>query len=246
MNTNHSAIRTILATAALVVPLLAAPKAEAEQDPTEPARVEMVRTQMAARDVRDPVVLEAMRNVRRHLFIPDAQVRHAYEDRPLSIGHGQTISQPYIVALMTELAQPKPDHKVLEIGSGSGYQAAVLAEIVDHVYTIEIVEPLSRWATERLQLAGYTNATVKHADGYHGWPEHAPFDAIVVTAAAPHIPPPLIEQLKDGGRMIIPVGSRFRTQQLVLVEKQGDRITTRNMLPVRFVPFTRAGELYEE
>jgi protein-L-isoaspartate(D-aspartate) O-methyltransferase len=246
MNTRHSIFRACLATAALAVSLMAARPAHAQADPTESMRQEMVRTQIAARDVRNPAVLEAMRNVRRHLFIPDAQVRHAYEDRPLSIGHGQTISQPYIVALMTELAQPKPDHKVLEIGSGSGYQAAVLAEIVNHVYTIEIVEPLSRWATERLQLAGYTNATVKHADGYHGWPEHAPFDAIVVTAAAPHIPPPLIEQLKDGGRMVIPVGSRFRTQQLVLVEKQGDRITTRNMLPVRFVPFTRAGDLYGE
>jgi protein-L-isoaspartate(D-aspartate) O-methyltransferase len=246
MNTRHSIFRACLATAALAVSLMAARPAHAQADPTESMRQEMVRTQIAARDVRNPAVLEAMRNVRRHLFVPESQIRHAYEDRPLSIGHGQTISQPYIVALMTELAQPKPDHKVLEIGSGSGYQAAVLAEIVNHVYTIEIVEPLSRWATERLQLAGYTNATVKHADGYHGWPEHAPFDAIVVTAAAPHIPPPLIEQLKDGGRMVIPVGSRFRTQQLVLVEKQGDRITTRNMLPVRFVPFTRAGDLYGE
>ncbi len=239
-------IRVLMSVVVLAMLPLVEAGAQAEKDPTEPARLEMVRTQIAARDVRTPEVLDAMRNVRRHLFVPENQVRHAYEDRPLSIGHGQTISQPYIVALMTELAQPKPDHKVLEIGSGSGYQAAVLAEIVDHVYTIEIVEPLSRWATERLQLAGYTNATVKHADGYHGWPEHAPFDAIVVTAAAPHIPPPLIEQLKDGGRMVIPVGSRFRTQQLVLVEKQGDRITTRNMLPVRFVPFTRAGDLNGE
>jgi protein-L-isoaspartate(D-aspartate) O-methyltransferase len=246
MNTRHSIFRACLAAAALAVSLMAARPAHAQPDATESMRHEMVRMQIAARDVRNPAVLEAMRNVRRHLFVPENQVRHAYEDRPLSIGHGQTISQPYIVALMTELAQPKPDHKVLEIGSGSGYQAAVLAEIVDHVYTIEIVEPLSRWATERLEVAGYTNATVQHADGYHGWPEHAPFDAIVVTAAAPHIPPPLIEQLKDGGRMIIPVGSRFRTQQLVLVEKQGDRITTRNMLPVRFVPFTRAGNLYGE
>jgi protein-L-isoaspartate(D-aspartate) O-methyltransferase len=169
---------------------------------------------------------------------PKGSRTHAYEDRPLAIGHGQTISQPYIVALMTELARPRPDSKVLEIGSGSGYQAAVLAEIAAHVYTIEIVAPLAAWAAQRLQRAGYQNVTVKHADGYHGWEEQAPFDAIVVTAAASHIPPPLIAQLKDGGRMVIPVGSRFRTQQLVLVEKQGDRITTRNMLPVRFVPFT--------
>jgi protein-L-isoaspartate(D-aspartate) O-methyltransferase len=246
MKTSLDMFRILLLAAALAAPGTAVPAAQEPKDPTVRPRHDMVRTQIAARDVRNPAVLAAMRHTPRHLFVPENQVRHAYEDRPLSIGHGQTISQPYIVALMTELAQPQPDHKVLEIGSGSGYQAAVLAEIVNHVYTIEIVEPLSLWATERLELAGYTNATVKHADGYHGWPEHAPFDAIVVTAAAPHIPPPLIEQLKDGGRMVIPVGSRFRTQQLVLVEKHGDRITTRNMLPVRFVPFTRAGKLYEE
>jgi protein-L-isoaspartate(D-aspartate) O-methyltransferase len=232
------AISTLVA--AFPSPTLAGP------DPTARPRADMVRTQIAARGVADPAVLAAMRMVPRHLFVPEEQVPHAYEDRPLTIGHGQTISQPYIVALMTELARPGPDSKVLEIGAGSGYQAAVLAEIVDRVYTIEIVEPLSRWARERLTLAGYTNAIVRHADGYHGWEEHAPFDAIVVTAAAPHIPPPLIAQLKDGGRMVIPVGSRFRTQQLVLVEKHGDRITTRNLLPVRFVPFTRAGELYAE
>jgi protein-L-isoaspartate(D-aspartate) O-methyltransferase len=233
-----------LALSALVAafprPALAGP------DPTARPRAEMVRTQIAARGVSDPAVLAALRKVPRHLFVPDEQVPHAYEDRPLAIGHGQTISQPYIVALMTELARPGPGSTVLEIGAGSGYQAAVLAEIADRVYTIEIVEPLSRWAHERLALAGYVQTEVRHADGYHGWEEHAPFDAIVVTAAAPHIPPPLIAQLKDGGRMVIPVGSRFRTQQLVLVEKHGDRITTRNLLPVRFVPFTRAGELYAE
>jgi protein-L-isoaspartate(D-aspartate) O-methyltransferase len=221
---------------------LLAPGVPAHSDPTENTRLEMVRTQIAARDVRDPAVLAAMRTVKRHLFVPEGQERQAYEDRPVAIGHGQTISQPYIVALMTELVRPRPDSKVLEIGSGSGYQAAVLAEITEHVYTIEIVAPLAAWATQRLQRAGYNNVTVKHADGYFGWAEHAPFDAIVVTAAAPHIPPSLIAQLKDGGRMVIPVGSRFRTQQLVLVEKQGDRITTRNMLPVRFVPFTGVGE----
>lgn len=200
----------------------------------------MVNQQLMTRGIENPRVLEAMRAAKRHLFIPPPRDRDAYADRPLPIGHGQTISQPYIVALMTELIQPREDFRVLEIGAGSGYQAAVLAEIVDQVYTVEIVEPLSVWAAERLELAGYENVTVKHADGYYGWEEHAPFDAIVVTAAAPHIPPPLIEQLKDGGRMIIPVGSRFRTQQLVLVEKDGDRVTTRNILPVRFVPFTRA------
>lgn len=202
----------------------------------------MVERQIEARGVTDPAVLRAMRNARRHLFVPEGQTRHAYEDSPLPIGHGQTISQPFIVALMTELVRPTPECRVLEIGAGSGYQAAVLAEIVDHVYTVEIIEPLAKWAGERLKLAGYENVTVKHADGYHGWEEHAPFDAIVVTAAAPHIPPPLIAQLKDGGRMVIPVGSRFRTQQLVLVEKDGERVTTRNLLPVRFVPFTREDE----
>jgi len=228
--------------AALVLPWFGTP---ALADPTEKARLEMVRTQIAGRNVSDPAVLAAMRATKRHLFVPEGQQGSAYEDRPLAIGHGQTISQPYIVALMTELVRPTADAKVLEIGSGSGYQAAVLAEIVAQVYTIEIVPPLADWAAQRLELAGYTNVTVQHGDGYHGWEEQAPFDAIVVTAAASHIPPPLIAQLKDGGRMIIPVGSRFRTQQLVLVEKDGDRITTRNMLPVRFVPFTRSGDQTE-
>jgi protein-L-isoaspartate(D-aspartate) O-methyltransferase len=232
------AFRLSWVTTMMAVFFLLAPAVPAHSDPTEKERLEMVQTQIAARGVRDPAVLAAMRTAKRHLFVPEGQERHAYEDRPLAIGHGQTISQPYIVALMTELARPRPDSKVLEIGSGSGYQAAVLAEIAAHVYTIEIVAPLAAWAAQRLQRAGYQNVTVKHADGYYGWEKHAPFDAIVVTAAASHIPPPLIAQLKDGGRMVIPVGSRFRTQQLVLVEKQGDRITTRNMLPVRFVPFT--------
>ena len=203
------------------------------------ARMRLVDETIAARGVEDEEVLDAMRRVERHLFIPDNQVQHAYEDRPIPIGHGQTISQPYIVALMTEVVKPQSDHRVLEIGAGSGYQAAVLAELVDHVYTVEIVPPLAEWAEERLDVAGYTNVTVRHADGFYGWEEHAPFDAIVVTAAAPHIPPPLLEQLREGGRMIIPVGSRFRTQQLVLVEKEDGEFQTRNLLPVRFVPFTR-------
>jgi len=214
--------------------------AHGQSDPTADARLEMVRTQIAGRDVTDPAVLAAMRTVPRHAFVPANQADNAYQDRPLAIGHGQTISQPYIVGLMTQLVRPQKDFKVLEIGSGSGYQAAVLAAIVNHVYTIEIVPPLAEWARQHLEQAGIRNATVKQADGYFGWQEHAPFDAIVVTAAAPHIPPPLISQLKDGGRMVIPVGSRWRTQQLVLVEKKGDQITTRNVLPVSFVPFTRA------
>ncbi len=225
---------------AFVVGFLCVWVSVAEADSQEEARMRLVEETIAARGVTDSDVLDAMRRVQRHLFIPEDQVRHAYEDRPVPIGHGQTISQPYIVALMTEIVQPKPDFRVLEIGAGSGYQAAVLAELVDHVYTVEIVPPLADWAQERLKLAGYTNVTVRHADGYYGWEEHAPFDAIVVTAAAPHIPPPLLEQLREGGRMIIPVGSRFRTQQLVLVEKQDGAFKTRNVLPVRFVPFTRS------
>ena len=209
-------------------------------DGFERERNQMVRTQIQARGIADRATLNAMRNVPRHLYVPFAQRRNAYQDRPLPIGFGQTISQPYIVAYMTEIIQPRPDHNVLEIGTGSGYQAAVLAEIVDQVYTIEIVRPLGVQAREKLN-AQYDNVHVKIADGYHGWEEHAPFDAIVVTAAAEYIPPPLVEQLKPGGRMIIPVGSPFQMQHLMLVEKHEDgRITTRSLMPVRFVPFERA------
>lgn len=209
-------------------------------DGFERERNQMVRTQIQARGIADRATLNAMRNVPRHLYVPFAQRRNAYQDRPLPIGFGQTISQPYIVAYMTEIIQPRPEHRVLEIGTGSGYQAAVLAEIVDQVYTIEIVRPLGVQAREKLN-AQYDNVHVKIADGYHGWEEHAPFDAIVVTAAAEYIPPPLVEQLKPGGRMIIPVGSPFQMQHLMLVEKHEDgRITTRSLMPVRFVPFERA------
>jgi protein-L-isoaspartate(D-aspartate) O-methyltransferase len=191
------------------------------------------------KDALDPRVLEALGRVPRHEFVPEAQRRFAYENRPLPIGHGQTISQPYIVAIMTDLIGPEPDHRVLEIGTGSGYQAAVLAELVDAVYTIEIIEPLGRGGKARLQGLGYDNVTVRLGDGYYGWPEAGPFDAIVVTAAASHVPPPLLSQLKPSGRMIIPVGSRFLTQQLLLIEKEADgRIRTRQLLPVRFVPLT--------
>ncbi len=203
-------------------------------------REAMVRTQIRARGIRDRATLNAMRSVPRHLYVPHVQRRNAYQDRPLPIGYGQTISQPYIVAYMTEIIDPRPDHKVLEIGTGSGYQAAVLAEIIDEVYTIEIIRQLGEQAKEVLN-AQYDNVYVKIADGYYGWEEHGPFDAIVVTAAAEYIPPPLVEQLKEGGRMIIPVGSPFQTQQLMLVTKEDDgRINTRNLMPVRFVPFERA------
>jgi len=187
----------------------------------------------------DARVMQALATVPRHEFVPADERRHAYENRPLPIGHGQTISQPYIVAVMTDLLEPKPTDKVLEIGAGSGYQAAVLGALTAQVYTVEIIEPLGLAAGERLQRLGYANVHARVGDGYYGWPEAAPFDAIVVTAAAGHIPPPLIQQLKPGGRMVIPVGSTFMVQQLVLVEKDMDgRLTTRQILPVRFVPLT--------
>lgn len=187
----------------------------------------------------DPRVIEVMGQVPRHRFVPLSVRDKAYENRPLSIGYGQTISQPYIVAIMTDLTSPGPEARALEVGTGSGYQAAVLSRLVDKVYTMEIVEPLGEEAIERLQRLGYDNIEVSITDGYYGWETHAPFDIIIVTAAASHIPPPLIKQLKPGGKMIIPVGSRFMTQQLLLIEKETDEQTTvRQILPVRFVPLT--------
>jgi protein-L-isoaspartate(D-aspartate) O-methyltransferase len=208
-------------------------------DPFEAAREKMVRTQIAARDVSDAATLRAMRSVQRHRFVPESWRDAAYDDRPLPIGYGQTISQPYIVAYMTELVKPRRDHRVLEIGTGSGYQAAVLAEIVDSVFTIEIITELATPASDLLKHLGYNNVVVKNADGYYGWKEKGPFDAIVVTAAAEHIPPPLVEQLKDGGKMIIPVGTPFFVQTLTLVEKSGKNVSTKSLIPVRFVPLTR-------
>ncbi len=187
----------------------------------------------------DPRVLAAMGRVPRHQFVPDKLQDVAYENRPLPIGHGQTISQPYIVAVMTDLLGVQSDDRVLEVGTGSGYQAAVLAELVAHMYSIEIVEPLAIQANKRLQRLGYANVAIRHGDGYYGWEQHAPFDAIIVTAAASHIPPPLIAQLKPGGRMVIPVGTRFLVQELLMVVKDSDgAVTTRQLLPVRFVPLT--------
>jgi protein-L-isoaspartate(D-aspartate) O-methyltransferase len=191
------------------------------------------------KETLDPRVMAAMAKVPRHEFVPAGQRDHAYENRPLPIGYGQTISQPYIVALMSDLIKPQPGDRVLELGTGSGYQAAILAELVAQVYSIEIIEELGKEAGERLSRLGYDNVTLRIGDGYYGWEEHAPFDAIVVTAAASHVPPPLVAQLKPGGRMVIPVGSRFLTQQLVLVEKQADgQLLTRQILPVKFVPLT--------
>jgi len=187
----------------------------------------------------DEKVLSALNEVRRHEFVPRNARDEAYANHPLPIGHGQTISQPYIVALMTDLVNPEEGDVVLEIGTGSGYQAAVLAKLVKKVYSIEIIEPLAKSASERLDRLGYENVETRLGDGYYGWEEHAPFDAIVVTAAASHVPPPLIQQVKPGGRMIIPVGGRFMLQYLLLIEKAIDgEIVTRQITAVRFVPLT--------
>ncbi|WP_189603007.1 protein-L-isoaspartate(D-aspartate) O-methyltransferase [Salinimicrobium marinum] len=211
-----------------------------DQDKYQQKRQQMVSQYLASRGISDKATLEAMRNVERHKMVPEAMREHAYEDRPLPIGNGQTISQPFMVAYMTQAIEPNPDMKVLEIGTGSGYQAAVLAEIVDKVYTIETVEDLAENARNKLNEMGYENIHFRIGDGYHGWEEHAPFDAIIVTAAPENIPPKLIEQLKTGGKMIIPVGPISSTQQLQLVEKRKDgKINTKNLFPVRFVPFTR-------
>ncbi|MDJ0835727.1 MAG: protein-L-isoaspartate(D-aspartate) O-methyltransferase [Acidobacteriota bacterium] len=221
--------------------VLAACKAPlpSQPDPYEPNRNDMVTRQLAARDITDPAVLDAMGRVERHRFVPEPLKDRAYTDQPLPIGHGQTISQPYIVAAMTQLLKPSKDHIVLEIGTGSGYQAAVLAELVKHVYTIEIVAPLAARARNDLYDAGYTNITVRHGDGYRGWPEHAPFDGIMVTAAPDHIPKPLTDQLKPGGRMVLPMGPRNGAQQLLLLTKHADGSIQREVVMlVRFVPFT--------
>jgi len=210
-----------------------------QEDKYFKTREEMVNDQIESRGISNQPTLDAMKKVSRHKFVPPNLLDRAYDDGPLPIGYGQTISQPYIVAYMTSVIDPKPDNIVLEIGTGSGYQAAVLAEIIDSVFTIEIVTELYRSSEKRLKELGYKNVLCKNADGYYGWKKYAPFDAIIVTAAAEYIPPPLIEQLKDGGKMIIPVGSPFLNQTLILVEKNGEEITTTSLLPVRFVPFTR-------
>jgi protein-L-isoaspartate(D-aspartate) O-methyltransferase len=210
-----------------------------QDDPFKKRREELVSQSIQKRGIKDKTVLSSMNKVERHLFVPESNIANAYRDRPMPIGYGQTISQPYIVAYMTEAINPKPEFKVLEIGTGSGYQAAVLAEIVKEVYTIEIIPELGNAAAARLKKLGYNNINVKIADGYFGWKEHAPYDAIVVTAAAEFVPPPLLEQLKDNGKIIIPIGSPFMNQNLMLIEKKGKKITTKNLLPVVFVPFTR-------
>jgi len=200
-------------------------------------RHEMVSNQIEARGIKDPRVLEAMREVERHKFVPSESISFSYGDHPLPIGHEQTISQPYIVAYMTEIMNLKGDEKVLEIGTGSGYQAAVLSKLVKEVYSIEIIRALGERAQKALEEEGYKNVHVKIGDGFLGWPDKAPFDAIIVTAAATDIPPPLVEQLKEGGIMVLPVGDWF--QEIVIVRKSGGKIKTERTLPVRFVPLVR-------
>ena len=208
----------------------------------EKARQRMVEIQIKRRGIHDERVLDAMRLVPRHEFVPEALRRSAYTDQPLPIGHNQTISQPYIVAYMTEALQLEPDERVLEIGTGSGYQAAVLSVIADSVFTIEIVEPLAKQAQKTLTRLGYQNVLCKVGDGYKGWVEKAPFDAIIITAAPPRIPEPLVEQLADGGRMVVPVGEWY--QELVLITKKDGELIKKQLLPVRFVPMT--GEIQKK
>lgn len=210
---------------------------ESDSPDQRQARERMVREQIAARGVRDERVLGAMRKVARHLFVPPPMVPHAYRDSPLPIGHNQTISQPYVVAFMTEALELKPQDRVLEIGTGSGYQAAVLAELCREVYSIEIVEPLGKEAAARLKRLGYTNLHLRIGDGYRGWPEAAPFDAIIVTAAPEEIPTALLDQLAVGGRMLLPVGRG--EQLLVRVRRTPKRYTLEKLLPVRFVPMVK-------
>jgi len=202
-------------------------------------RERMVRVQIEDRGVSDPSVLAAMRKVPRHMFVPEEYEKEAYEDYPLPIGYGQTISQPYIVAYMTEIVRPAKKKTALEVGTGSGYQAAILAETVNMVYSIEIVPELAGESAQRLKGMGYKNISVKYGDGYKGWPEFAPFDIIVVTAAAEQIPHPLVEQLADGGRLVIPVGAPLAVQELLLLEKKHGKLNTKRLTFVRFVPFKR-------
>lgn len=202
-------------------------------------REKMVNTQLLARGIKDPSTIDAMLQVPRHKFVPKSKTIQAYSDRALPIGNGQTISQPYIVAFMTESLKLSSTDNVLEIGTGSGYQAAVMAEIVKSVYTIEIIKDLAQSAKSRLDSMGYHNVTVKWGDGYHGWPEKAPFDAIMVTAGAEEVPEPLTRQLKNGGRMVIPVDNIYGGTYLVRLTKKDGKLKKENLVPVRFVPFTR-------
>jgi protein-L-isoaspartate(D-aspartate) O-methyltransferase len=233
-------MRRILFTLILIVVFTSSVCADVVADSAElrKARDHMVQATIESRGISDPNVLAAMRTVPRHCFVPDNLLSVAYTDRPLPIGEGQTISQPYIVALMTEILRPAKNHRILEIGTGSGYQAAVLAQVSDHVYTIEIKEKLYHKANKTLKSLDYGAIQTRHSDGYFGWPEQAPFDSIMITAAVDHIPPPLIKQLKDGGRLALPLGNPFSYQNLVLVTKQGDDLIVKQITGVLFVPMT--------
>ena len=216
-----------------------APEKLIQEDPRTEARMKMIREQLIGpgRGITHAGVLKAMETVPRHEFVEAAQQGEAYEDRPLPIGHGQTISQPYVVAYMTEVLDPRPEDRVLEVGTGSGYQAAILSRLVSEVFTIEIVAPLGEQAMRTLARLDYRNVHVRTGDGYQGWPSEAPFDAVIVTCAPDHVPQPLVDQLKEGGRMIIPVGNQL-SQELVLLEKEQGVLHQRSVLPVRFVPMT--------
>ena len=222
-------------------PATAPPIAPSPTDVFVDLRLAMVGQQIEARDVKDPGVLDVMRRVPRHQFVPEELVSAAYEDHPLPIGYGQTISQPYIVALMTEALKIRPGDRVLEIGTGSGYQAAILAELGAEVYSVEILPELAQQAAERLRALGYEKVQVLNADGYFGWQEHAPYDAIIVTAAPDHLPQPLISQLRDGGRLIVPIGPQGAVQTLWLFERSGDEVQASNLGEVLFVPLTGSG-----
>jgi protein-L-isoaspartate(D-aspartate) O-methyltransferase len=234
-------LRIIFVIPILLLLHLPAPLALSSEDPSIiEARKRMVERDLKGRDIRDPKILEIMGKVPRHLFVEPSLKSKAYADHPLPIGEGQTISQPYIVALMTQILKIQPGERVLEIGTGSGYQAAVLAELTDQVYTIEIIEALTQQAAQRLGQLGYEKVKVKYGDGYFGWEEAAPFDAIIVTCAANHIPPPLIKQLKEGGRLIIPLGSTTYFQNLTLLTKKMGKTDVQHLLGVAFVPMTGA------
>jgi len=244
---NYRTLNVILTTGLCMVGLIAVSPSLADTDYSK-SREKLIRSiEQTVRETAsyigiskfDVRVMQVMADVPRHEFVPKMYQYLDYENQPLPIGYGQTISQPYIVALMTDLLQVKSTDKALEIGTGSGYQAAVLAELAGQVFTIEIIDELSKRARGVLEKQGYKNITTRTGDGYYGWKEHAPFDVIIVTATAGHIPPPLIRQLKPGGRMVIPVGSRFMVQQLVLIEKdEKGKVSSRQILPVRFVPLT--------
>ena len=248
MNRSKSLIPVVIALAFQCLVGLTPELRAQDNDPFAASRNHMIR--LIEADVRETsrylkrteltdAVLRAMGEVPRHEFVPAHLSDRAYQNRPLPIGYGQTISQPYIVAIMSDLLDIKPGYKALEVGTGSGYQAAVLAALEARVWSIEIIEPLGDEARERLHRLGLGQIQLRIGDGYYGWPEQAPFDAIVVTAAASHIPPPLVQQLKVGGKMIIPVGSRFSIQELILITRiNADEIVTRQVLPVRFVPLT--------